>query len=205
MEKFNQSEQPTEKTGAERFFAENIDILLVSKDEFMKMVKLQFPDKTDEEILQTKGINFDYDGKVVVLIREDIFPAEYIPYVETHEKWEVYVARKAGYNLFKTSVREYKEDKNITEFNKETKAEFLDNIGKYNYEFRHEFAVYKEYEHAMNDGKLDEYHEWIMKLREQEKPTATVGNLKLIENDTKIRESVYKKLKEGGKHYFLRQ
>lgn len=205
MEKFNQSEQPTEETRVEKFFAENIDVVPISRDEFVEMMKLKFPDKTDEEILQTKGVNFDQDGKVVVLMREDIYPAEYMPYMETHEKWEAYVARKGGYNLFKKSVREYKEDKNIEDFDEETKAEYLNNIGKYNYDFRHEFAVYKEYEHAMNDEKLDVYHEWIMKLREQEKPTATIENLELIENDTKIRESVYKKLKEGGKHYFLRQ
>lgn len=205
MEGLDQPQQPTEETRAERFFAENIDAVSVSKEEFVEMMKLKFPDKSDEEILQTKGINFDQDGKVIILMREDIYPPEYMPYMETHEKWEAYVARKGGYNLFKKSVLEYKEDKDIEEFDEETKKEFLDDIGKYNYDFRHEYAVYKEYQHAMSDGKLDEYHEWIMKLREQEKPTANTENLELIENDTKIRESVYRKLKEGDKHYFIRQ
>lgn len=205
MEGFNQTQEPTEETRAEKFFAENVDAVPVSKEEFVEMMRLKFPGKSDEEILQTKGINFDQDGKVVILMREGIYPPEYMPYMETHEKWEAYVARKEGYNLFKKSVREYKNDKEIEEFDDETKKEFLSDIGKYNYDFRHEYAVYKEYEHAMNDGKLDEYHEWLMKLREQEKPTATPENLTLIENDTKIRESVYRKLKEGGKHYFHRE
>jgi hypothetical protein len=205
MEGLNQQEQPTEESKADKFFAENIDAVPVSKEEFVQMMKLKFPDKSDEDILQTKGINFDHDGRVIVLMREDVYPPQYMPYIETHEKWEAYVARKSGYNLFKKSVREFKKDKDIKEFDDKSKKEFLDNISKYNYEFRHEFAVYKEYEHAMNDGKLDEYHEWIMKLRENEKPRANSENLQLINNDTKIRQSVYKKLKEGGKHYFIKQ
>ena len=89
-------------------------------------------------------------------------------------------------------------------FDNEGKKEFYDNISVYNYDFRHEYAVYKEYEQAFGDGKLDEYHQWILGLRKEEKETASEKTLKLIENDTKIRESVYKKLKEGGKHHFLR-
>jgi hypothetical protein len=198
-------QQPTEESKAEKFFAENIDIVPVSKDEFLEMVKLKFPNKTDEEILQTKGINFDQDGKVIVLMRDDIFPPEYMPYMETHEKWEAYVARKKGFNLFNKAVNEYKNDKGIDAFDDKSRKDFYDNVAVYNYDFRHEYAVYKEYEQAMNDGKLDEYHQWIMNLREQEKPTASGESLTLIENDTKIRESVYKKLKEGGKHYFHRE
>lgn len=205
MEGLDQPKQPTEETRAEKFFAENIDVIPVSKEEFVEMMKLKFPNKTDEEILQTKGINFDQDDKVVILMREDVFPPEYMPYMETHEKWEAYVARKSGYNLFKKAVREYKEDKGIENFNDQTQKDFLTDIGKYNYEFRHEYAIYKEYEHAMSDGKLDEYHEWIMNLRKQERLSANTENLALIENDTKIRESVYKKLKEGDKHYFHRK
>lgn len=189
---------------AEQFFADNIDVVPVSKEEFLEMVKLKYPDKTDEEILQTKGINFDQDGKIIVLMRDDVFPPEYMPYLETHEKWEAYVARKDGYNLFKKAVREYKNDNDIEAFDDQTKEDFYDEVSVYNYDFRHEFAVYKEYEQALSDRKLDEYHGWLMNLREQEKPTASPESLKLIENDTKIRQSVFKKLKEGGKHYFSR-
>jgi hypothetical protein len=205
MEGYTEPSQPTEETRAEQFFANNVDVVPVSKEEFLEMVKLKFPDKTDEEILQTKGINFDQDGKVIVLMRDDIFPPEYMPYMETHEKWEAYVARKDGYNLFNKAVREYKNDKGIETFDDESKKALYEDISVYNYDFRHEYAIYKEYEQAMSDGKLDEYHQWMMNLREQEKPTASSESLKLIKNDTEIRESVYKKLKEGGKHHFHRE
>ncbi len=192
MEGIDQQEQPIQEGRAEAYFAENIDAVTVSREDFIEMMKLKFPDMTDEEILQTKGINFEQDGRIVILMREDIYPAEYLPYMETHEKWEAYVARKDGYNLFKKSVREYKEDKGIDNFDEETTKDFFEDIGKYNYDFRHEFAVYKEYKHAMNDGKLEEYHQWIMNLRKHERPTASAKSLELIENDTKIRESIYK-------------
>ncbi|OGH79283.1 MAG: hypothetical protein A3I74_00080 [Candidatus Magasanikbacteria bacterium RIFCSPLOWO2_02_FULL_47_16] len=195
----------TEENKAEQFFANNIDVVPVSKEEFLEMVKLKYPDKTDEEILQTKGINFDQDGKVIILLRDDVFPEEYMPYMETHEKWEAYVARKEGFNLFKKAVREYKGDKEVDLTDDESKKEFYDEVSVYNYDFRHEYAVYKEYQQAMADGKLDEYHKWILNLREQEKSTASQESLTLIENDTKIRESVYKKLTQGTKHYFNRQ
>ena len=87
---------------------------------------------------------------------------------------------------------------------KKAKKGFLDDIGTYEYDFRHEFAVYKEYKQAMADGKLDEYHAWMLDSREKEKQTTNQETLTLIENDTKIRKSIYKKLKEGTKHYFLR-
>ena len=124
-------------------------------------------------------------------------------YLETHEKWESFVARKKGYNLFKKSVRTYKEDHDIEQLDDETKKGFYDELLVYNYEFRHEYAIYKEYEQAMNDGKLDEYHRWIMELRDEERKTADEKTLTLIENDTAMRESIYKKLKNGDKHFFM--
>jgi hypothetical protein len=176
----------------------------VSREEFLELVRLKYPEKTDAEILQTKGINFDQDGVVIVLMRTDVFPEEYMPYLETHEKWEAYIARKDGYNLFKKSVRSYKEDKGINGFDEKSKKEFLDDIGVFNYDFRHEYAVYMEYKEAATDGKLDQYHKWIMDLREKEKQTAERKTLNLIENDTKIRQSIYEKLTKGTKHSFLR-
>ena len=167
------------------------------------MVKNKYPDKTDEEILQMKGINFDEGEDTVMLLRTDIFPEQYSPYLETHEKWESFVARKPGYNLFKKSVRAYKEDRGIEQFDDESKKEFYAELQDYNYEFRHEYAIYKEYEQAMNDGKLDEYHHWIMDLREEERKTADEKTLRLIKNDTAIRESIYGKLKNGEKHFFM--
>ncbi len=190
---------------SQEFFDEKIETLFVSKEEFLEMMKLKNPDMSDEDILQIKGINFDLDGKVVILIRNDVYPEEFLPYLETHEKWEAYVARKDGYNLFNKSVRKYRKDRKIDEFDQESKKEFYDNLAVYNYDFRHEYAVYKEYEQALNEGKLDEYHEWFMKTREKEKQSATEEIMKLIENDSKIRESIYSKLKNGTRHKFLKQ
>lgn len=197
--------QPEEGTKAKEFFDSNIEVVPVSKDEFLKMVKNKYPEKKDEEILQTKGINFEHNGQIIVLLRTDIFPEEYMPYLETHEKWEAYIARKSGYNLFKKAVREYQSDKKVDLTKEEDFKDFHRDIGVYNYDFRHEYSIYKEYQQALADGKLDEYHSWMMNLREQEKPTADEAALELIENDTKIRESIYNKLKQGTKHGFLRK
>jgi hypothetical protein len=190
--------------GPEDFFANKIQVLPVSKNEFLDLVKLKYPEKTNEEILQIKGINFDHDGEVIVLLRTDVFPEKYMPYLETHEKWEAYIARKKGYNLLNKSIREYKTDKQISCFDEKSEKEFFNEIGKYNYEFRHEYAIYKEYEQAMKDSKLDEYHKWFIDLREKEKVTANNKNIELIENDIKIRDSIFKKIKEGNKHLFSR-
>ncbi len=201
MERMVQQEK---RINPEQFLDERIQVLPVSKEEFVDLVKLKYPEMSVEDITQTKGINFDQDGQIIVLLRTDIFPEEYMPYLETHEKWEAYIARKSGYNLFDKSVREYKRDKGISDFDERCKQEFFDEIGTYNYDFRHEFAVYKEYKQAMRDGKLEEYHKWMGDLRDKERLTVGPTVLKLIENDTKIRESIYKKLKEGTRHVFLR-
>ena len=205
MENLEATQQPEKKDSAEEFFADRVDVLQVTKEEFLQMVKNKYPEMSDEEILQTKGINFDQEGRVVVLLRTDAFPQEYMLYIETHEKWEAYMARKEGYNLFRKAKREYKEDKQIDSFDEERKKQFYKDLSVYNYEFRHEYAIYKEYQQAMNDGKLEEYHKWVMGLREKEKETNDPVVLTLITNDIEIRESIYRKLKEGTKHHFLKK
>jgi hypothetical protein len=131
------------------------------------MVQQKYPDRNEASILQMEGINFDHGDTTVVLVRTDIFPEEYMPYLETHEKWEVYVARKPGYNLFKKSVKEYKEEKNIETFDDKTRGEFYRELDVYNYDFHHELAIYKEYKDAVTEGKLKQYHTWVMNLRER--------------------------------------
>jgi hypothetical protein len=42
-----------------------------------------------------------------------------------------------------------------------------------------------------------------MDLRAEERKTADKKTLALIENDTAIRESIYRKIKDGNKHFFL--
>lgn len=193
------------QTESNRFFADKIEVLPVSKEEFVQMVKSRYPSESEEEILQMKGINFDLEDKTIILMRTDVFPEQYMPYMETHEKWEAYIARKDGFNLFKKSIREYQKDKNVQDFNQETYQQYLNDVSVYNYDFRHEYAVFKEYQQALGDGKLDEYHEWIMNLRKEEKENTPSKKLKLIENDTNIRQSIYRKLKEHTKHSFTRK
>lgn len=201
MEQISKQEKPI---SPDEFFEKNIEIHNVSKEEFLEFIKLMRPEESEEDILQGKAENFDIDGKTYVFLRRDIFPEEYLPYLETHEKWEAYITRKDGYNLWQKTLREYQKNKNV-DLNDEIKTdEFKKELDVYNYDFRHEYAIYKEYQHAMKDGKLDDYYKWLMNLREKEKITANEKNLKLIENDTKIRESIYRKLKEGSKHSFAR-
>ena len=191
-------------TKAQQFFDEKIDVVPVSKEEFLEIVKLKNPDESDDEILQTKGVNFDLGDKTVILMRTDIFPEAYMPYMETHEKWEAYIARKGGYNLFNKSTREYKLDKNIGKLEGAALQQYYNDVSIYNYDFRHEYAVFKEYQQALADGKLEEYHNWIMSVRETEKQDANPTNLQLIENDTRIRNSIFKKLTTGTAHRFTR-
>lgn len=116
---------------------------------------------------------------------------------------EAYIAERGGYNLWHKATRKFAEDNNINAFSKEDIQKLYKEVNDYNYDFRHEYAIYKEYEQAMKDGKLEEYHRWFMDLREKQNKTGNI-NIKRIKNDTKIRESIYKKLKEGGAHVFLR-
>ncbi len=88
------------KEQKERFFSRLVTIP-VSREEFLEIVKNKYPNMSDEDILQAKGMNFDEGEDTIILLRTDIFPGEYMPYLETHEKWESFVARKEGYNLFK--------------------------------------------------------------------------------------------------------
>jgi len=201
MEKVPNQEKPI---SPEEFFKNKIEVYRVSKENFVKLTKKRNPTMDEDKILQAKGINFENNGKVVILIRTDIYPEEYIPYLETHEKWEAYIARKDGFNLWKKSTREYQEQKGVNLNDKDSQNQFLKEVAIYNYDFRHEYAIYKEYQQAMVDGKLGEYYTWFMDLRKKEKLNTSDTNLQLIENDTKIRESIYRKLKEGAPHIFTR-
>ena len=190
---------------AERFFDEKLQVSVLSKEEFLKRVKDKYPDKPEAKILEMKGVNFDEDGKTKILLRSDSFPAEYLPYLETHEKWEAYVARKKGYNLYKKAVREYKQDNYTKDFTDEQIEEFANTRYEVRYDFRHEYAIYKEYEHAQIDGKLDEYHSLVMDMKKREIANVEETTTPWMKNEMKIRESIYKKLKEEGKHYFSRK
>ncbi len=194
----------TKKEEEQDFFDNKIKVLVVSKDEFLEIMRPHELGRSDDDILQAKGSNFDQDGETIVLMRNDIYPEKYLPYLEIHEKWEAYVARKDGYNLWQKASREYQQDNSFPLFTDKKVKEFYGELSIYNYEFRHEYAVYKEYQKALEDGNLEEYHNWKLNLRKSELLTASEEAKKLLNNDTEIRESVYKKLMENGKHYFKR-
>src|ERR1700733_11296061 len=103
-----QSSSAEQESKREEFF-NKIVAIPVSKEEFLQIGKQNHPEMDDADILQAKGLNFQRNGEIVVLMRTDIFPEKYMPYLEIHEKWEAWAAHKDGYNLFKKSVREYKE------------------------------------------------------------------------------------------------
>jgi len=190
---------------ADKFF-EHIEFCPYSDpQEFKETVKIKFPDWPDEEINQTKGVNFEHNGIFYILMKTDVFPEKYLPYLETHEKWELYLTHKSGFNLFKQSCREYEKDKGIKLDQEKNVKKYRQDVSIYNYDFRHEYAIYKEYQHAAKDGKLDEYHNWFIDLRKTENQDQKEHTTKLIENDTRIRQSVYHKLKEGTPHYFTRK
>jgi hypothetical protein len=200
---------------AEAFF-KNIEIIYFSnKQDFLDMMKLKYPHDSVEDILQKKGANLvlRVEGKIrfFILIRTDPeggYPEKYIPYIETHEKWEMCIRYKKGFKLLAKIIRVYQKDKNIV-LKQNNQKRFQKALSEYNYEFSHEYAIYKEYQHAQRDGKLDEYHNWFMSSRpaeiEHNKKIRNLHNLRLIENDTIIRNSIYKKLTQGSKHYFLRK
>lgn len=199
--------EPEELSRAEKFFEEKLVVLEVSKEKFIEILQKNRPNMDTEEILQAKGINFDLGGGMIcILLRTDVFPPEYMPYMATHEKWEAFVGHKDGFNLFRKAARAYVRQTGENILNDpEAHSRFVKKLSEYEYEYRHEFAIYKEYQQAQRDGKLEEYHQWMMDLREKEKPTADESSLRLIENDTKIRLSVFKKLTEGTSHYFRRE
>ncbi len=189
----------------EEFFANKVETYRMGKDNFYKLIKQRNPSMDDDKILQAKGLNMEMNGKVVILLRTDKYPEKYMPYLETHEKWEAYIARRNGYNLWDKSVRKYKEDHELTNLEGEEVKKFFKELEIYNYDFRHEYAVYKEYQQALAEGKLEEYHQWFLELREKEKEGSSEANLQLIENDTSIRQSIYEKLTKGMPHVFLRK
>jgi hypothetical protein len=202
MESLQKTERPM---SPEEFFA-TIDVRVASNAEmFLVMVKKFLPKIPDGEILAAQAMNFKRDGKVKIILRSDVRPDEYMPYLLTHEEWEAYVTEKSGYNLLEKSRKDYLQAHPEDQSNFYISAGFRDEFTKYNFDFRHEYAIYKEYEQAMYDGKLDEYHKWFMDLRNKEKITASGKTLERLENDMAIRESVYKKLTQESKHFFLKK
>lgn len=198
-------QKPEKQINPEEFFAK-IDVSTAPDAKtFLELVKKALPKISDEEILAAQAMHFKRDGKVKIVLRSDVRPEEYMPYLKTHEEWEAYVTEKTGYNLLEKARRDYLQAHPEDQSNYYISPGFKNNFTKYNFDFRHEYAIYKEYEQALNDGKLDEYHKWFMDLRNKEKIIASGKALERLENDMAIRESVYKKLTQATKHFFLRK
>ncbi len=185
-------------------FFSKIEVKIVLKDEFLSIMKKDFPEKSEEDLLKIKGYNYKKDGKIYVIMRKDIFPEKYLPYLEIHEKEEAFIARRDGFNLWDNAKKKYKKSigKSIEEDLTEVeKSDFYNNLEKYKFEFRHEYAVWKEYSLANKDGILDEYHKWVQEFIKKEKAEGSV-DLEVLENDSKIRNGIYDKIKKGKKYYF---
>ncbi len=196
---------PNAASAAEVFFREKLNVVYVDQKEYVRRMQARDPAQPEEKILESNGANFDQDGKTVILIRTDVYPEEYLPYVETHEKWEAYVARKDGYNLYAKAKREYMHDHEIEEFTEERKAEFFATLRDMRYEFRHEYAVYKEYEQAYREGRLAAWHEYVKKVDTEMLERASANEIPpSIRNDWEIRDSIFKKISEGTAHSFSR-
>ena len=139
-------------------------------------------------------------------------PEEYVPYVFEHERWEAWIGTKTGFNLERRASRElltmleqkYAQGGSEVSISADTlrdiRSHYLD---EYILDFKHEFAIWKEYQRANADQNLDSYHDFMMQLRAED-----LNNFKDVaertKNDMEIRASIYGKIKEGGSHSFLR-
>lgn len=180
----------------------------LTREEFLRRVREERPDLSDANI--ARGTAYQYTnkaGKATILICTDRIPPEYVRYVLTHEVWEHYVANKTGYNLVdaaRRNVHEYLDDIRTGMATTQKDAIFNHFVDEYKFDYKHEFAIWKEYSLAEEEGNLDQYHRFIMQLRQEDlvnyghHPIAT----RKTQNDMSIRESVFNKIKKKTPHHF---
>ncbi len=180
----------------------------VSEEEFARVLMELRPDlslATIERVRAEKIV--DPNGSVRILVNNEGFPNQFLPYLETHVLCEIRMANRKGFNLNALArkealkalraqyprISETVADRLLSEFVKETR-----------FDFKHEFAVLKEYQHAEADGKLDEYHAFIIALKESEKTKYAEYQsiMRQVRNDMAIRKSIFSKIKTGSKHHF---
>ena len=183
----------------------------VSAEEFARILKELRPDLTQPLIDRVRAEQIvDKSGSVRILVNNEGFPSQFMPYLETHVLCEIRMANRKGFNLNALArkdalkalraqyprISETVADRLLSEFVKETR-----------FDFKHEFAVWKEYQQADGDGKLDEYHAFVISLKESEqaKYTDCQSIVRQTRNDMSIRQSIFSKIKTGSKHHFIRR
>ena len=136
--------------------------------------------------------------KYLIAINRDSVPdPDFIKYLEIHEHWEVYTAKKIGLNQQEEIIADYP----LPIFEQKRPG--------------HRFAILKEFKAAEQDGKLDQYMQWwrtfyqtdIEQIRtapEEEiqrisKYYGTNGGdrntiIQYIQNNQKLKEDTYNKL-----------
>ena len=187
----------------------NIEIKQVSDEDFFRIIQSKGFGYSDAQIRRARGFHFhDETGAIRILIRAGSLPAEYMPYLETHERWEAYATNKKGFNLANLARRCLKRHLQtlspdpIGDRLAEFQMDGLNNL--YQFDFKHEYALWKEYQHAASDAKLEDYHALVLKLREEElgqfanEPEAFLQT----KNDIAIRQSIFQKINQGKKHHF---
>lgn len=210
MENKEQKDNDLSKYIPGKYIPETFDgrVEFLTSTEFLGRMKEKRPDSSEANI--SRGIAFQYSddsGKAVILICKDRLPEQYNKYVLTHEVWEHEVATRSGYNLVnraRNDVRAFLQLRLPTIRDEQVESIFNSFLNEYKFEYKHEFAIWKEYSLAEEEGNLDDYHKVIMDLRQEdlEKYSHDPTVVRKTRNDIEIRESIFRKIKEGSKHHF---
>jgi len=193
-------------------FDERVTVQKVSSEEFRTIIEKRRSDLSLENI--DRGQAYQYkspDGQIHILLKVEGIPDQYVPYVEQHERWEAYAASPEGLNLVEKARNDLQQ-----KLQKKTGAEitgnslqsiFLQFINEYNFDYKHEYAILKEYQAAEIDGTLEEYHAFLMDLRSKDlkKYADDPVVVRKTENDIRIRESIFHKVTEGTPHEFSKK
>lgn len=178
----------------------------VSDQDFNRIMSEQRPDMTPTTIERSRAAHAgDKSGRV--LLNTDGLPERFVPYLETHVLWEIRMANRKGFNLANLARRHAKAalkeiDPRMPEKRVDRLLETF--VGEHRFDLKHEFAVWKEYQHAEADGTLDEYHAFVMTLKEEEqkKYAQNPSIFRETRNDMAIRQSILNKIRTGSKHHF---
>jgi hypothetical protein len=183
----------------------------LSDEEFARTLREQRPDLAPAQIEKTRAIQVDKKpGSNRFLINNKGIPEQFLPYLKTHVLWENRMETRKGFNLVdrarKEAQKALKEQYGrIPQVRVDHLMEVF--VNEHQFDFSHEFAVWKEYRHANADGKLDDYHAFVMALRESElqKYGEIHSMARQIRNDVAIRLSILNKIQNKGKHHFIKR
>lgn len=191
-------------------FAERLDIRIVEEQEFISIIQALHPKYSLETIKRGRGFQTkDKEGKIMILLKKESMPEEYMPYVQEHETWEAYAASEDGFSIMDKAREDLKvalQEKHPNISDAVVSQIFRSLTMEYNFDYKHEIAIFKEYQRAQREGKLDDYHAFMLDLRQhdlenyKDNPVLT----RQTRNDIRIRESLYDKIKNGTPHRFTR-